>query len=385
MRKLVLAGAAALLCGCQAVSDYMDRKTDYRSSGPARTLPPLEVPPDLTSPERDGRYVVPEQQTAKSSATFSGYQAERRERAAGTPVPGATPVLPAFDSMKVERAGTTRWLVVQAAPERLWSILKEFWKENGFELELERPETGVMETQWAENRAKIPLDVVSRAISRVSGRLYSTGELDKFRTRLERSPDGAGTEIYISHRGIEEVQVSNRNLGVNAASVAPTEWQPRAIDPGLEAEFLQRLMIKLGAQEDKAKSLAASGQPEYRAEIRKGVDGAELLQVYEPFDRAWRRVGLALDRVGFTVEDRDRQKGLYFVRYADPAKAKDERGFFARIFSSDSSAKLKAEQYRVQVTQTGTETQVNVLNKDGAAEASQTASRILALLHEQLK
>jgi len=383
MRKLVLAGAAALLCGCQSISDYMDRKTDYRSSGPARTLPPLEVPPDLTSPERDGRYVVPEQQTAKSSATFSGYQAQRRERTAGTPAPGAKPVLPAFDSMKVERAGTTRWLVVQASPEQLWPVLKEFWKENGFEIELERPETGVMETQWAENRAKIPLDVVSRAISRVSGRLYSTGELDKFRTRLERSPDGAGTEVYISHRGIEEVHESTANLGTT--SVAPTVWQPRAIDPGLEAEFLQRLMVKLGAQEDKAKALAESGQPQYRAEIRKGVDGAELLQVYEPFDRAWRRVGLALDRVGFTVEDRDRQKGLYFVRYADPAKAKDERGFFARIFSSGSGTNLKAEQYWVQVTQAGTETQVNVLNKDGAAEASQTASRILALLHEQLK
>lgn len=384
MRNLVLAGAAALLCGCQSISDYMERKTDYRSSGPARTLPPLEVPPDLTTPERDGRYIVPEQQTEKSSTTFSGYQAERRERATGTPPPGGTNVLPTFDSMKVERAGTTRWLVVQAPPERLWPIIKEFWKENGFEVEVESPATGVMETQWAENRAKIPLDTVSRIISRVSGRLYSTGELDKFRTRLERSPEGTGTEVYISHRGIEEVQEATANLGTT--SVAPTVWQPRPIDPGLEAEFLQRLMVKLGAQEDTAKALASgSGQPEYRAEIRKGVDGAELLQVYEPFDRAWRRVGLALDRVGFTVEDRDRQKGLYFVRYADPAKAKDERGFFARIFSSDSSARLKAEQYRVQVTQAGTETQVNVLNKDGAAEASQTASRILALLHEQLK
>jgi outer membrane protein assembly factor BamC len=383
MRGLVLAGAAALLCGCQTVSDYMERKADYRSSGPARTLPPLEVPPDLTSPERDGRYVVPEQQTSKSTATFSGYQAERRDRAAGTPVPGRTPVLPTFDSMKVERAGTTRWLVVQAAPEQLWPILKEFWKESGFELELERPETGVMETQWAENRAKIPLDPVRRIIGRIADGAYSSGELDKFRTRLERSPDGAGTEIYISHRGIEEVQEATANLGTT--SVAPTVWQPRAVDAGLEAEFLQRLMIKLGAQEDKAKALASSSdRPEYRAEIRKGVDGGQLLQVYEPFDRAWRRVGLALDRVGFTVEDRDRQKGLYFVRYADPAKAKDERGFFARIFSSES-AKLKTEQYRVQVTQAGTETQVNVLNKDGTAEASQTASRILALLHEQLK
>ena len=383
MRKLVVAAAAAALCGCQGVSDYMERKTDYRSSGPAQKLPPLEVPPDLTSPERDGRYVVPEQQTAKSTATFSDYQAGRSEQPGARPAE-ASAVLPTFDSMKVERAGTTRWLVVQAQPEQIWPVLKAFWKENGFELELERPETGVMETQWAENRAKIPLDGVSRLISRIGGRLYSTGELDKFRTRLERSPEGAGTEVYISHRGVEEVQESTANLGTT--SVAPTVWQPRAVDPGLEAEFLQRLMVKLGAQEDKAKALAtASGQPQYRAEIRKGVDGGELLQVYEPFDRAWRRVGLALDRVGFTVEDRDRQKGLYFVRYADPENAKDERGVFARIFSFGSDAKLKAERYRVQVTQAGTESQVNVLNRDGAADASKTASRILSLLHEQLR
>jgi outer membrane protein assembly factor BamC len=382
MRKLVLAGAAAVLCGCQSVSDYLDRKTDYRSAGPARTLPPLEVPPDLTSPERDGRYAIPEQQTAKSTATFSDYQAGRgRERAQPAGTPG---VLPAFDSMKVERAGTQRWLVVQATPERLWPVLKEFWKEQGFELDVEKPELGVMETQWGENRASIPQDPIRRLIGRVADGLYSSGERDKFRTRLERAPEG-GTEVYISHRGVEEVQQTG-NLGVAPGTgAAPTTWQPRPIDPGLEAEFLQRLMIKLGAQEERAKALAESGQPEYRAEIRKGVDGGELLQVYEPFDRAWRRVGLALDRVGFTVEDRDRQKGLYFVRYADPAKAKDERGFFARMFSLGSGANLKAEQYRVQVSQAGTASQVSVLNKDGAAEASQTASRILALLHEQLK
>jgi outer membrane protein assembly factor BamC len=381
MRKALLAGAAALLCGCQSISDYVDRKTDYRSSGPARSLPPLEVPPDLTTPERDGRYVVPEQQTAKSSATFSEYQAERREGGAATPRAGAT-ILPSFDSMKVERAGTQRWLVVDATPERLWPLLKAFWKENGFELELELPEIGVMETQWAENRAKIPLDPVRRIIGRAFDRAYSTGELDKFRTRLERSPDGAGTEVYISHRGIQEVLESTRSLGTT--DVGPTVWQPRPIDPGLEAEFLQRLMVKLGAQEDRAKQLAETGQSEFRAELRKGVDGREALQLFEPFDRAWRRVGLALDRVGFTVEDRDRQKGLYFVRYADPANAKDERGFLARFFTPDAS-KVKAEQYQVQVTQAGTASQVNVLNKDGNAEASKTASRILSLLHEQLR
>lgn len=379
MRKIVLAAAATLLFGCQSVTDFMERKTDYRSAGPAKSLPPLEVPPDLTTPQRDSRYAVPEQ-TEKSTATFSGYQAGQREKAQ----PGAdAAILPTFESMRIERAGAERWLVVQAPPEKVWPLVKDFWKENGFELESESPQAGIVETRWAENRAKIPLDPVRRIIGRALDRLYSTGELDKFRTRLERTPDGKGTEIYISHRGMEEVHESTRNL--EASSVAPTIWQPRPVDPGLEAEFLQRLMVKLGGDQDKAKQLAAPSAPEYRAEIRKGIDGAELLQVHEPFDRAWRRVGLALDRVGFTVEDRDRQKGLYFVRYADPDNAKDERGFLSRIFSLGSEGKVKPEQYRVHVSQAGTSSQVNVLGKDGAAENSKTASRILSLLHEQLK
>jgi outer membrane protein assembly factor BamC len=214
--------------------------------------------------------------------------------------------------------------------------------------------------------------------------VYSTSERDKFRTRLERTPDGKGAEIYISHRGMAEVYTTPRGpSGENAQTV----WTPREPDPGLEAEFLRRLMVRLGMQQERAKELAAAPPPAQRAQIRKGLDGAELLQVNEPFDRAWRRVGLALDRVGFTVEDRDRQKGLYFVRYADPESEmaiKDrDRGFFGKLFGGES--KLKAEQYRVQVRQAEDNSQVQVLNKDGTAEKSQTTQRILSLLHSQLK
>src|SRR3954465_4948633 len=184
-----------------------------------------------------------------------------------------------------------------------------------------------------------------------------------------------------------EVYTTMRDPSSNAPG--DTRWQPREPDPELEAEFLRRLMVRLGAQEEKARTIVASAatQQEQRAQIKKGVDGAELLQVNEPFDRAWRRVGLALDRVGFTVEDRDRQKGLYFVRYADPERGmgvKDrDRGFFGKLFGGES--KLKAEQYRVQVRQNEENSQVQVLNKDGAAETSKTTQRILTLLHAQLK
>jgi outer membrane protein assembly factor BamC len=376
MRKLVAAAAAALLSGCTLFGD--SSSVDYKSAG---TLPPLEVPPDLTSPARDNRYVVPD--TARSSATLSGYQAERREPAR-TVSPSSLVVLPEIERMKVERAGTQRWLVVQEPPEKLWPLIKDFWQQNGFLIKLEMPEAGVMETDWAENRSKVQEGAVREFLGKLLDQLYSTSERDKYRTRLDRTPDGKGTEIYISHRGMQEIYTTREPT---SSTPGQTAWQPRAPDPELEAEFLRRLMVRLGAPDEKAKQLTASAQPQLRAELVKGNDGTERLQVHEPFDRAWRRVGLALDRVGFTVEDRDRQKGLYFVRYADPeAEMKEkDRGLFARIFSFGSDPKVKAEQYRVQVTQDPNGSQVHVLNKEGAAERSKTAQRILALLHEQLK
>ncbi|HXM81186.1 MAG TPA: outer membrane protein assembly factor BamC [Burkholderiales bacterium] len=379
MKKLVLAGAVILLGGCSTAGELFSSKVDYKSAG---TLPTLEVPPDLTAPARDTRYVVPE--TGKSSATLSGYQAERREQNRA----GNTAVLPQVERMRIERAGAERWLVVQdQIPEKLWPVVKDFWQENGFLIKTEVPEAGVLETDWAENRANIPEGGIRSLLGKFTGAVYSTAERDKFRIRLDRTPDGKGSEIYISHRGMVEVYTTPRDV---AGTTGQTAWQPRPSDSGLEAEFLRRLMVRLGAQEEKAKALAASDAApmQSRAEIKRGGDGAELLRVYEPFDRAWRRVGLALDRVGFTVEDRDRQKGLYFVRYADPEaemeKKDRDRGFLARIFGS-SDPKTKAEHYRVEVKQDADGSLVNVFNKDGGAESSRTAQRILALLHEQLK
>ncbi|MGH8704481.1 MAG: outer membrane protein assembly factor BamC [Burkholderiales bacterium] len=381
LRPLAAALAAGvLLGGCQTASDLLEgKKVDYRSAG---QLPPLEIPPDLTTPTRDNRYVVPE--TGKSSATLSGYQAERAQQAKL----GSTAVLPAVEKMRIERSGTQRWLVVAETPEKLWPLVKDFWQENGFLISLNLAEAGVMETDWAENRAKLPQDLIRATLGKILDQVYSTSERDKFRTRLERAADGAGTEVYISHRGMIEVYSGQ---GRSATDLGGTIWQPRPSDPELEAEFLRRLMIRLGAQEEKAKQLVAAAAQPSRAALKKGGDGSETLEVFEPFDRAWRRVGLALDRVGFTVEDRDRQKGEYFVRYADPEgemdkRDKDKPGLLGRLaFWRSGDPKVKAAQYRVQVRQSSDNSEIHVLNKEGAADNSQTARRILALLHEQLK
>jgi outer membrane protein assembly factor BamC len=370
MRSCVAALAAAmLLAGC-VTEEALTGKTDYKSTG---TRPTLEIPPDLTSPARDNRYAVPE--TGRSSATFSGYQAERRDQRTTN-----MPVLPEFDKLRIERAGTQRWLVVDEPPEKLWQVVKDFWQENGFLVKLEVPEAGVMETDWAENRANIPQGGVRYILGTFLDQLYSTSERDKFRTRLDRIADGKGTEVYISHRGMQEVL---REQQANAPG--GTAWQPRPPDAELEAEFLRRLMVRLGAHEEKARALMSGGAQTPQAELKKLGDGNDTLQLAEPFDRAWRRVGLALDRVGFTVEDRDRQKGLYFVRYADPESemALKDRGFIDRLFGS--GPKAKPEQYRVQLQPAAAATEISVLNKEGAPDRSSTSRRILALLLEQLK
>ncbi len=378
--KLALAALALVatvsLAGCQTANELLQgSKIDYKSQG---SLPPLEIPPDLTTPTRDNRYVVPE--TGRGSATLSGYQADRGRQ----PRVGETGILPNVDKMRIERSGSQRWLVVNDSADKIWPLVKDFWQENGFLVSVDRPEAGVMETDWAENRAKLPQDWIRATLGKLIDQVYSTPERDKFRTRLERGTDPNVTEIYVSHRGMIEIYVTEAR--------SQTMWQPRNPDPELEAEFLRRLMIRLGTQEEKAKQMMAGSPQQLRAAMVKGGDGKELLDVFEPFDRAWRRVGLALDRVGFTVEDRDRQKGVYLVRYADSdaTKPKDKPGVLDRFaFWRSNDPKIKAEQYRVHVKQgskPGAESsEILVLNKDGADEQSQTTKRILTLLHEQLR
>ncbi|MYM86175.1 outer membrane protein assembly factor BamC [Rugamonas sp. FT82W] len=370
----------ASLTGCGMISSVVGNdKVDYKSAKKASTL---DVPPDLTQLQKDNRYSLPD--SNNGIATASGYNASKgivtgpAAIMPGTPAAG-TVVPTSINDIKVERDGNQRWLVIKQTPEQLWPQLKQFWEDSGFVLAKENATAGTMETEWNENRAKIPQDFIRNTIGKVFDSVYSSGERDKFRTRLERRADGA-SEIYISHRGAQEV--------VTGAQKESTTWMPRPNDPGLEAEFLARLMTKLGngAEVAQAKSAVDTAivQPQHASLVGAGADRA--VQVDEGFDRAWRRVGLALDRAGFTVEDRDRTQGTYFVRYVDDAT--ESKGFFSKLFSwgSSSEADKEAQRYRISVKAgAGNSSTVTVLSNAGKAEATPVAEKILTLLHEQLK
>ncbi|WP_290904110.1 outer membrane protein assembly factor BamC [Aquabacterium sp.] len=360
--------SAMLATGCSSVSSALSGdKIDYRSSGAQSVR--LDVPPDLSQLPGQQRY----NQATPAIVSASSLSRQAPQADAAAPVA----IAPAErGGIKLERQGQTRWLVVNQPPEAIYSQVRGFWSDVGFELTVDRPEAGVMETNFSENRAKLPEDGVRNLLGRVYDMLYDTGLRDSFRTRIERT--ATGSEIYISHRGMSEEFVDSTRKD-------QTTWRIRPSDPGLEAEMLARLMVKLGAPKEAAAAVreqAAIPVPAAPASaVKLGADGTTMVLQAEG-DLAWRRVGLALDRSGFTVENRDRKSGSYEVRISvdDPEAAKP--GFFGRLIGRSEAETLA--RYKVRVQPQGGATLVSVLTDNGAAANSPTGKRIAKRLAEEL-
>jgi outer membrane protein assembly factor BamC len=361
---IVVAAAALALAGCETSPG---KRIDYKSVSSA---PPLEIPPDLSTPRFDDRFAV---------NTASGLAQQDANR------PRNVELLPKNPDAHIARAGQERWLVVKATPEQAWTEVHKFWTDMGFVIASEQPQFGTMETDWAENRAEIPNDIFRKYIGKYIDIFYDTYKRDKFRTRIEHGLEPGTTEIYISHRGMEQIPTTK----VDNSSPAAFAWAPTPENPELEAEMLSRLMVRFGASEPQAEAAVAqsTAQPDH-ARIEK-QDGVAKLVVDDSFDRAWRRVGLALDRSGFTVVDRDRSKGLYYVRYADPeadmSKKDREKGFLSKLMFWKTDDKDKPENYRVLVADASPKSLVSVQDANGAQDRSDIADRILGLIRDQLK
>jgi outer membrane protein assembly factor BamC len=358
------------LTACSSFSSLTaSDKVDYKKQGEVRG-PNLALPPDLITAQADRRFIVQD-----GTATMSEYsQAVKKSSQM------RTNVLTGIPGMKIERDGDKRWLVVDKSAASLYPQIKDFWQENGFLLLIDSPSTGILETDWAENRTKIPQDIIRRTLGKVLDSLYDSGERDKFRTRLEVQKRDV-TEIYISHKGAIEVPLKD------ASTTISTRWTVRPSDPELEAIFLTRLMERLGMTQEQAKAQITTTAAAPKTPKAKLIeDGAETrIEMTQSFDRAWRDVGLALDRSNFTVDDRDRSKGIYFVRYVNPKDLGDSRGWFGRTFGKTDDADKKAKVYRVVVQDRGqNQIVISVQDSDGKPENTATGNQLLTTLDRQL-
>jgi outer membrane protein assembly factor BamC len=410
------------LSGCDSIP-FIDTTPDYKGAGRSR---PLEVPPDLTSVSSNDTYSVP-----GGATTYSTYS----QGQAGS-VLEQEQILPNPDNVHLERAGSQRWLVVEAPPEKIWPVIREFWTELGFAVRVENPQTGVMETEWVDP-SSLTQDEKGNYLDKFQGWLDKLNNLksrQKFRTRIDRGTEEGTTEIYMSHRSISDVpddgkvkvrtrlgEVDN-GYALKKSSPRTKDEEARADAEDIDAELLRRLMVRLGVEDSKSRSVLAAVNSEMRAKLSKDPDGTLNLAVNDQFDRAWRRVGLALDRIGFVVEDKDRSNGLFYVRYSDvgiddaPQKKKgllDSLKFWSdddpkeaqpepkkitknasdkglvdklKFWKADEAGVNPEKQYPVKVEGNDKgSSQITVTDKDGKRDRSSTANRIISLLYEQLK
>lgn len=405
--------AMLLLSACDSIP-FIDNSSDYKGAGRAK---PLEVPPDLTSVQTSDAYSVP------GSTTYSTYsQGQETEEA------GVEKVLLSPEGVRMEKAGAQRWLVVKAPAEKIWPAIREFWLDQGFAVRVESPETGIMETEWIQAdaiKAREDKGGYAEKFDKWLDKLAGLADRRKFRTRLERGEKEGTTEIYMTHRTVAGAPDDGKNRVKTPFGVIETGYRVDAdkansekvdeLDSELDAELLRRLMVKLGVSQKRAQEVVANPSSDKRAEVVKESDSSVTLKLRDPFDRGWRRVGLALDRIGFVIEDKDRSNGLFYVRYADvdiddgPKKKKgllDTLAFWKDDDEVENKSKPKDEttivdklqfwkgkdektdpskQYRIKVTDIESGTQVNVVDKDNQRNNSTTANRIISLLYDQLK
>ncbi len=359
-----LAVALVLLLSACGTSKVSDSPVDYGTPQAAESTR-LDVPPDLSKlPNSQNRYAVPGQVVSANQARQNLPQSQQQI---------APQVL---GDVSFKREGKLAWISVKQPAEKVWPVVQSFWLDNGFTYTTEDAQAGILETEWAENRAKLPQDMVRKALGKLFDSLASTGEKDKYLTRVERTAQGV--DIYIAHRGVEEVYTG----GERVTDRTSTKWQARPSDPFLENEFLRRLMVKLGSSTEVAQAAVSSGNAVKQAALST-TNGKKVLTYQQPLNVAWRHVGLALDRVGFTIQDRDAARGLYYLRYIDP-RVKEEPGFFKRTFTRTKKPEFPSE-FRIQLSDANGTTQIQVLNNLGQPDASEDATLILQRLLESLQ
>lgn len=357
---------STLLAGCSSTGpSILGEKVDYRTAG--STVVSLDVPPDLSKLPGQSRYG----QISPAIVSANSLNSPVAAQSTAAVAPGQ------LGNVKLERDGQTRWLSVSASPDQIWDAVRQFWIDTGFTLEVDQPAAGLMETNWAENHAKLPQDIVRRTLGSVVGSLYDTGERDQYKVRIERT--SKGSEIYVTHRGVVEEYVDNRK--------DQTRWMPRT-DKALESEMIARLMLRLGASKDDADQARQVAAPDTKARgsayapVRL-TDNQAGLSVDDDFDTVWRRVGLALDRAGYTIENRDRTQGQYEVRLPGDTGEKPKVGFWAGLFGA-KPADTAPIKHRVLVQGSGTQTAIKIVDQQGQVQSSAVAQRIAKDLFNEL-
>lgn len=104
LQRTVLVSLVLIIAGCDSIP-FIDNSSDYKGAGRSK---PLEVPPDLTAVRSSTTYNVP------GSASYSAFSQNQEAQEQN----GPQPVLADMKNVRMVKAGSQRWLVVNAPPDR---------------------------------------------------------------------------------------------------------------------------------------------------------------------------------------------------------------------------------------------------------------------------
>jgi len=328
----VLLSVALSGCGSLPALDEVvpDNTQEYRK---AETMPPLDIPPDLSATRINDDIAG----TRNSTATYSEF-----EEAATNPLATKYNVK-AQVKPSLSGEGDKRHLIVPSTREIVWQNLVDFWAQRGIEIKRQDQRIGLMDTVVGSDD-------------------YA------YRLRMERGDTSKHALVYVGAAGFEE------NTQKNEAML-------RQI-----AEYLGGLH-QVAQQEIKQKQAAAPKVATVNAIIMDETGGHQALVVEDEYSTVWRQVGRVLDSKGFAVEDRDRSAGTYFIHYLDPFNEAevDEEGLLSKLaFWKDDAEKAPAEYYYIKLISDAANTKVIILDAEQTRTSSDTAKRLLNLIQEQL-
>ena len=338
------------------------------SSQARRDSHSLEVPPELTQPKTSDSMTIPV--VTPEQAGYGPRPGDQQSAVVNTAL------LPKPAGARVVQVGDLRWAELDGRPETIWQEAQGFLRSLGFEISYEEPQLGILETNWLSNRAYRNIGFWKSIL----GGVTVTGLRDRYRVRLERTDAPNITRMYLVHQGLIEDVVEDAS-GENINRL----WRWRPSDPELEAELLQRFLVFRGMDEKQAEQVTAP-QPRVERAVLQDVSGGQLVVVNDNFARTWRRVGVAIDRLGLIVDDRNRSEGLYYLSLSDDfiEQHKTDSGVLKKWFGGDEQKKASTK-FVLKLEEHGETTTVSLHDQNGQLDNSSTAKMLNELLYQQLR
>ena len=363
MASFVLMSVSA----CSVVDNFVDTKKNRVNYQNNKSVKSLDFPPDLTAPEFDMAFVLPTDGVVSASAMGNqsgGYTVDGRQ----------INVLPKSTNIRSGGAGTVRWLDVAAPAESVWPKIRDFWRSVGISVKRDEPRIGIMETEWAENRAGLPMDWLRKSVGKIFQSAYDAGTRDRYRIRIEK-PTTQTTRIFLTHKGAEKMITDTL-----------TGWELRPANHELEAELLNKLKAFLqGDVVGAAKRSVSGGDANQVSSLASLVEqeGQPVLQIHDNYKRAWVLTGIMMDRMGLVAEKRNQTSGIYYAEYRGNDEDKAKRGFFKRLFGGRKTLLVKGQDYQVHVQDAGKLSIVRITDEEGKPLNKRLSQLVLTRLKQE--